>query len=355
MTLSRDIPLLSICLPNLNSRAFLEERMESILAQSLTDWELIVCDSYSEDGAWEFFQKFKSDPRIRLHQVARRGVIAGLNECLKRARGKYIYIAPSDDTATPQLLEHLTMPLERFPAIKIAVCDYHEIDELGRTLSKPRWPGSSFLGDWINTPSIRNGKTEFLLHAVFNTLIWRAIISLLFRRDLLQQTGFFREELGPRADEEWALRASLASDVACVPGRLAAWRRHANQATPKETPAAAYLLLLHCLESVLHDPKAGVPESWKAVKGWDRMITGGRRESYARGPGLSRGTALRQPKRFLRNACVALREDPKYLLEQILNGFSWTKSHWSNREQKALELIKIFNTSWPPEAIKGGW
>ena len=128
--------------------------MESFLAQSLTDWELIVCDSYSDDGAWEFFQKFKSDPRVHLYQVPRRGIIAGLNDCLERTKGKYIYIAPSDDTAAPQLLEHLTKPLERFSAIKIAVCDYHEIDEHGRTLSTPPWPWYSFLGDWINTPSI---------------------------------------------------------------------------------------------------------------------------------------------------------------------------------------------------------
>ncbi len=53
-------PLVSICLPTLNARRFLEPRMESILAQTLTDWELIVCDSYSNDGTWEYFQQFKS-------------------------------------------------------------------------------------------------------------------------------------------------------------------------------------------------------------------------------------------------------------------------------------------------------
>src|SRR5215510_251840 len=109
-------PLVSICLPNLNRRHFLGERMESILAQSLTDWELIVCDSYSDDGAWEFLQKFSSDSRVQLYQVPRRGAIAGVNDCLERARGKYIYIAPSDDTADLRLLENLVKPLERFPA-----------------------------------------------------------------------------------------------------------------------------------------------------------------------------------------------------------------------------------------------
>jgi hypothetical protein len=334
--------------------------MESILAQSLTDWELIVCDSYSDDGAWELFQKFKSDSRVRLYQVPRRGIISGLNDCLERARGKYIYIAPSDDTADLRLLENLVKPLERFPAIKIAVCEFDEIDEEGRKLPTVSNP-VNFFGGWANTPSIRNGKTEFLLHAVFNSTIWRAITSVLFRKDLLQQTGLFRVEIGPRADEEWALRASLASDVAWVPGRLAAWRRHANQATPNEFQASGknsaitvYGLLLHCLESVLADRNAGVPESWKAVKGWDRIIAASRREAYRHHLGLYRRQVTRDPRRFLSSALIALREDPRYLTNQILKGFP-PQSPGPDLGQKALELINLFKASWPPDAVKGGW
>ena len=54
-------PRVSICLPNLNNQRFLEERMRSILEQSYGDWELIVCDSYSDDGAWELLQEFKHE------------------------------------------------------------------------------------------------------------------------------------------------------------------------------------------------------------------------------------------------------------------------------------------------------
>jgi len=348
-------PLVSICIPNLNSRPFLEERMESILAQSLVDWELIVCDSYSDDGAWEFFQKFSSDRRVHLFQVPRKGVIAGVNECLVRAKGKYIYIAPSDDTATPQILESLTTPLERYSEIKIAVCDFHYIDEHSRILPAPSEQRCSFLGDWVKMPSIRNGKTEFLLHAVYNTTIWQAIISVLFRRDLLEQTGLFREELGPRADEEWTLRASLASDIAWVPGSLGGWRRHPNQATPQHTPADAYRLLLLCLESVIHDPGAGIPAAWKEVKGWDRLITGARRELYHESCGLFRWAARQDPKRFIKNVCDALREDRKYLLYQICTGFTWPELQFSDRQKTAHELVKRFNASWPPKAIPGGW
>jgi hypothetical protein len=111
---------------------------------------------------------------------------------------------------------------------------------------------------------------------------------------------------------------------------------------------------LHCLESVLYDENAGIPESWKDVKGWDRIITGARRDSCRRHFDLYRGTAKRYPRRFLRNACTALREDPMYLIKQIFNGFTRTESRYSNRD-RALKVINLFKASWPPEIVRGGW
>ena len=106
-------PTVSICLPTLNAQRFLEVRMATILAQTLTDWELIVCDSFSDDGTWEYFQQFKDDSRIRLYQVPKEGLYAGWNECLRRCRGEYIYIATADDTMVPECLEKMVGALER--------------------------------------------------------------------------------------------------------------------------------------------------------------------------------------------------------------------------------------------------
>jgi len=105
-------PLVSICLPTLNARRFLAPRMASILCQTLTDWELIVCDSYSDDGTWEYFRQFKDDPRVRLYQVPKEGLYAGWNECLRRCRGEYVYIATADDTMAPECLERMVAALE---------------------------------------------------------------------------------------------------------------------------------------------------------------------------------------------------------------------------------------------------
>ena len=79
-------PKVSVLLPSLNVRKFLEPRVDSLRGQTFTDWEAIVLDSHSTDGAWEFFQSVaETDPRFRLHQVPREGVYDALNRGLELA------------------------------------------------------------------------------------------------------------------------------------------------------------------------------------------------------------------------------------------------------------------------------
>src|SRR5438132_5350203 len=94
-------PLISICMPHLNSQPFTEERMQTILNQTIRDWELIVVDSDSNDGSREILENCaSSDPRIRLIQGPRDGIYTNLNRALKLSKGEYVYIAMSDDTMT---------------------------------------------------------------------------------------------------------------------------------------------------------------------------------------------------------------------------------------------------------------
>ena len=343
------VPLVSICLPNLNTRPFLEERLTTILAQTFTDWELIVGDSFSDDGSWEFLQKFAGDPRIHLHQVPREGIYAGWNECLKRARGQFVYIATSDDTAQPQLLERLLVPLHTHRDIHVAVCDYQAIDESGKpqtsVLENEKF---RFFGDWLHTPSIRNGKTEFLLHACFGT-VWGTMTAVLFRRTLLKQTGLFRLDRGSQADVEWSMRAALGSDIAFVPGRLATWRSRQGQATSNNCYTHRFVrTLLDCLESVLHDSVVDIPDRWKLVKQWDQEITSLWRAEYLDSFHLYRGSARENPKQFLSNIGSALRDEPGFLIKQLFRGFPWSPEMNPDHVGTARRLITLFDAPWPP-------
>src|SRR2546425_9157663 len=87
-------PLISICMPHLNSQPFTEERLQTILDQTLHDWELIIIDSNSDDGSREILESCASrDQRIRLMQGPRDGIYTSLNRALELCTGEYVYIA----------------------------------------------------------------------------------------------------------------------------------------------------------------------------------------------------------------------------------------------------------------------
>lgn len=349
-------PLISICLPNLNTRPFLEERMETILAQTITDWELIICDSYSNDGSWEFFQKFKRDPRIRMYQVPREGIYAGWNECLRRAIGEYIYIATSDDTMTPNCLEELLKPLEQLSELKIAACDYQPIDEQGRPIDPTSLQPylRAFYGDCLNTPSIRNGRTEFLIQACMGPS-WVTMTSVLFRRTLLKHTGLFPCNRGSSGDYEWSLRAMLASDLAFVPGRLATWRCSPQQATNQLTTRSLSHANFNCLRSVLLESTQQLPEQWSHIKGWrDEILTTWSLECMGN-YNLYRNILLTQPSKFMRDFPLAVREQPRRLFRHVLHGFKWLPEYSPDRAAIAQHLIQLFHAPWPPTPVNAKW
>ena len=339
-------PIVSLCLPNLNTRPFLQARMESIFAQTFTDWELIVCDSYSTDGSWEYFQKFKDDPRIHLFQVPREGIYAGWNECLRRATGKYVYFATSDDTMVSDCIQKLVAALDCHPELQLAVCDFATIDEKGSVLPDRanKWP-REFYGDWMGIPHVRSGKTEAVLHACLG-IVWWTMNAVMFRRSLLDRIGFFRTDRGSQADQEWELRAALASDIVYLPEKLASWRVHDQQATARIQPYNR--MILDCLESVLQDERSGIPERWKKIPDWNRRLTHVCRMAYYDSFELYRGAFRDNPLRFCGNLLAALRLEPRLLIQQTLRGFKWSSEFSPDPLATARELITVFGCEWPP-------
>ena len=85
-------PTVSICVPNLNTRPFLPERFETIFQQTLKDWELLVYDSYSDDGAWENIQQLATKlpclvTMLEGSNTIRRGTMA---DALKATRAQVV-------------------------------------------------------------------------------------------------------------------------------------------------------------------------------------------------------------------------------------------------------------------------
>jgi glycosyltransferase involved in cell wall biosynthesis len=129
-------PKVSIGLAVYNGEEYLEEAIQSILAQTYTDFELIISDNASTDRTFEISQKYANiDNRIRYFK--NKSNIGGANNenlTFKKARGEYFRWAAHDDICEPNLLEELVKVLDHQPSVVLAYSKIIQIDDNGNTI-----------------------------------------------------------------------------------------------------------------------------------------------------------------------------------------------------------------------------
>ena len=139
------MPLISVIMPAYNRAALIPSAIESVLAQTLTDWELILINDASEDSTPEVMHSYASgDSRIRLihNEVnSRRGPIEWepRNDGLRIASGTFIAYLDADNTWRPRFLERLAGVLLDEPDRQLVYCDscnHYSTEEAARVISR---------------------------------------------------------------------------------------------------------------------------------------------------------------------------------------------------------------------------
>ena len=124
----------SIIMGIFNCAATLAEAIESILSQSFTDWQLIMCDDGSTDDTYAVAHAYQERyPRkiILLHNEQNRGLNETLNRCLKEAAGEYVARMDGDDISLPTRLEKEVVFLDNHPEYAIVSAAMVYFDESG--------------------------------------------------------------------------------------------------------------------------------------------------------------------------------------------------------------------------------
>lgn len=134
--------LVSIIMPSYNTAKFISETIESVLAQTYTDWELIIVDDCSTDNTDEVVKSFLSDDRIKyIKNEKNSGAAFSRNRALCEAKGKWIAFLDSDDVWLPEKLEKQIAFMEKND-YHFSYTNYIEIDEFsipnGRVITGPK-------------------------------------------------------------------------------------------------------------------------------------------------------------------------------------------------------------------------
>jgi len=229
-------PKVSVLMPVYNGERYVREALESILAQTFTDYEFIIVDDGSTDGTPFILAEYaRQDPRIvLLTNGANRGLVATLNRGLEAARGQYIARMDADDVSLPERLARQVAYLDQHPEVGVLGTNVAYIDSEGRFLNggrpKDPQPLSPTLLQWL--------------------LLWRCAIyhpTVMLRRSILAETG-------------------LAYDPAF---------RHAED-RDLWTRLAPYTLIASLPEVLVYYrvlPTSRSRASLKALRLWDRSIT----------------------------------------------------------------------------------
>ena len=137
-----DSPKVTVYTVSHNYGKYLAEAVESVLRQSVGNWELLLIDNNSTDNTWEVMELYAGDPRIRTFRLesgsGSNGISTIANFALKQARGEYIIRLDADDVFDENILLVLANHLDTHPDEALVFPDYYLIDTFGNIFAQER-------------------------------------------------------------------------------------------------------------------------------------------------------------------------------------------------------------------------
>lgn len=204
------MPKVSIIIPTYNRLSFLPKAIDSVLAQTFTNYEIIVVDDGSTDGTQAYVQEHYAD-KIILLQKEKGGPGAARNAGIRIARGVYIAFLDSDDLWLPEKLAIQTAYLEAKPEVAMVFTGKIDIHQINGTL-------------YEKSLSCHYGAIE-LRQLLLDNFI--STSSVFIRKEAFIESGLFPEETMP-CGEDFALwlRVVALFKVESIPLALIRYKCH---------------------------------------------------------------------------------------------------------------------------------
>jgi glycosyltransferase involved in cell wall biosynthesis len=210
----------SVVIPLYNKEKYVRQAIDSILAQSFRDFEILVIDDGSTDESLNVAQSFRESVRIISHE-RNRGLSAARNTGIREAKGDFVVFLDADDYWKPEFLEAINQLTEQFPQASLFATAYEEVYPNHTIKPKVMLGEVSDLNILITDYFARNLGQPLYNHS-----------SLAVRRSFFDKIGRYDPSLTFSEDVEFGLRANLASPLAFYTKPLSCYRAWAeNQIT----------------------------------------------------------------------------------------------------------------------------
>ena len=209
------MPAISILLPVRNAAATLGETLESLKAQTLTDFQLVLVDDHSSDASMAVAREiFADDLRLELIVPEAQGLVPALRAGARACRAPFIARMDGDDVAFPRRLELQYRLFEKHPQLAIVGCGVESFAD-----EQPLGEGYRRYDQWLN------GLLEH--DAMMRELYVESPLShptVMMRREALEAVGGYQDHLWPEDYDLWLRMAQRGYQFGKVDEILLRWR-----------------------------------------------------------------------------------------------------------------------------------
>ncbi len=256
-------PKYSVCIPAYNRPDTIRQAIQSIVGQTVTNWELIVTDDSSDDRVATVVASFEDRRILYVKNKQRLGLENNWNAGLTRARGEYVKMLMDDDYLHPTCLADQGQMLDRHPNVVLVCANYRVVDLHDHPITVPNLgkdPYRLFRGDHVESGS----------HFIVGYLTGRRRVGLpsamLIRRSALERSGLVVTNAGVAADADLWLRLCVEGDFSYCDRQLLTMRWHeSNLSKILESGSYGYKSILSLYRRWLRSDLVAISKSRGAI------------------------------------------------------------------------------------------
>lgn len=236
-------PCFSIAVPLYQTKEkYLREMIESVQAQTYTNWELCLADGSGREHSLQpvVGEYIAKDKRIKYCLLdSNEGIAGNTNEALKMAEGDFVVLTDHDDLLSPEALYQCAKAVQKEPQTDVIYSDEDKVDMSGKKFFEPHFK-SDYNIDLLCT-------MNYICHL------------FVVRKDVMEQAGLFESCYDGAQDHDFILRCTEnAEHIVHIPKVLYHWRCHA-QSTSENPESKLYAFENGCKAVKAHYDRIGIP------------------------------------------------------------------------------------------------